>query len=110
MDDIITMLKGKTLTDIAFVEDDYIRLDFEGNMLSLYQWPVVKTGNEGFEEDNDKYREALAALRTKKVTMVHFAESETLEIAFENDNIRLQLTSEEESFYFKTASGAWMAC
>jgi hypothetical protein len=108
MEDLLDIIKGKKLTGLTFVSDDAIRLSFEGDTLTLYQWPTATIDGREVSDSDPTYQDLLPTLTERIVSSVKLDEAKSLEINFDRARIHLQLADDEECFYFKAAGGDWM--
>jgi hypothetical protein len=110
MEQLLDSIAERTLVSVDFSGNDSIRMDFEGNILVLYQWPIAgNTDAVEIKEDDPGYRDLLNGLVNDVVQSVSFSEGVSLTISFSKVKIHLPLTEDEESFYFKSKKGDWMA-
>ena len=79
----VTAIEGQELTAVEFVQD-YLRLRFDGPMLTLYAWPhlLVPVFSLGYGEP--EYRNALCAQLGETVSTASLEEDDALTIEFEN--------------------------
>ena len=82
----LAAIEGQELSSVSFVQD-YLQLDFNGPVLTLYIWPEVfrAEGSYGFGEPG--FRDMLCEEITNDVETATFAEAIALEISFESGTI-----------------------
>ena len=82
----LSSIEGQELSSVTFVQD-YLVLDFNGPVLTLYIWPEVfrPEGSYGFGEPG--FRDMLCEEIANDVETATFAEAIALEIAFESGTI-----------------------
>jgi hypothetical protein len=79
----VSALEGQELTAIEFVAD-YVRLRFDGPMLTLYAWPHVLLADFSIAFGEPEYRNALCAQIGEQVATAMLEEDSALTIEFEN--------------------------
>jgi len=93
----ITAIEGQELTAVEFV-GDYLRLRFDGPMLTLYVWPHVLLPEFSIAYGEPEYRNWLCAQIGQIVAKAALEELSALTIEFENEIvIALSLREEELS-------------
>jgi len=93
----ISAIEGQELTAVEFVSD-YLRLRFDGPMLTLYAWPHVLLSDFSLGFGEPEYRNALCAQIGEMVAKASLEELEALTIEFESGTvIALSLREEELS-------------
>ncbi len=93
----ITAIEGQELTAVEFV-GDYLRLRFDGPMLTLYAWPHVLLPEFSIAYGEPEYRNWLCAQIGQIVSKAALEELAALTIEFENEIvIALSLREEELS-------------
>ena len=108
MDNPFLGLIDEQLSSVIFVQD-YLQLDFDGQRITCYNWPIVILSKRGFVINDQDYRNALCSLIAKKVTSISFIEEEALVMSFPTDDeIIINLKDAEgEVIYFTTPDGEW---
>jgi hypothetical protein len=101
-------LINEQLSSVIFVQD-YLQLDFDGNLISYYYWPVLNFENREYIMTNVNYKNILCEFIGKKVVNVDFKEDILLNIFFEScSNIELVFKDiENEAIYYVSDSGKW---
>ena len=97
----ISAIEGQELTAVEFVTD-YVRLRFDGPMLTLYNWPTVMLPDFSVAFGEPEYRNALCAQVGEMVANASLEELESLTIEFES-GIVLGLSLHEEDLDSATA-------
>jgi hypothetical protein len=93
----ITAIEGQELTAVEFV-GDYLRLRFDGPMLTLYAWPHVLFPEFSLGFGEPEYRNALCAQIGEIVAKASLEELDALTIELESSTvIALSLREEELS-------------
>jgi hypothetical protein len=93
----IRAIVDQELTAVEFVED-YLRLRFEGPMLTLYAWPHLLLADFSIAYGEPEYRNALCAQIGEVVAKASLEELEALTVEFESGTvIALSLREEELS-------------
>jgi hypothetical protein len=93
----ITALEGQELTAVEFVQD-FLRLRFDGPMLTLYAWPHVLLPDFSLGYGEPEYRNGLCAQIGEMVAKASLEELEALTVEFESGTvIALSLREEELS-------------
>jgi hypothetical protein len=93
----ITAIEGQELSAVEFV-GDYLRLRFDGPMLTLYAWPHVLLPEFSIAYGEPEYRNWLCAQIGQIVSKASLEELSALTIEFENEIvIALSLREEELS-------------
>ena len=82
----ISAIEGQELTAVEFVSD-YLRLRFDGPMLTLYAWPHVLLADFSLGFGEPEYRNALCAQLGDKVVQASLEEGDALTIEFENGTV-----------------------
>ncbi|SEG69686.1 hypothetical protein SAMN05421819_4371 [Bryocella elongata] len=97
----ISTIEGEELGSVTFVQD-YVQLDFNGPVLTLYIWPEVfipvgvSMGEGSYAFGEPGYRDALCFVIGEPVETTSFEEGSALEIQFENGTIvRTSLRDED---------------
>jgi hypothetical protein len=108
MDDPFIALKDQQLSSVVFVQD-YLQLDFDGNTVTCYDWPIVVLLDSKFVIDDKEYRNVLCSLIAKQVNDTSFIEGETLSINFQTgEKIEFNFKNANgEVIYFTTTEGEW---
>ena len=93
----ISAIEGQELTAVEFVAD-YLRLRFDGPMLTLYAWPHVLFADFSLGFGEPEYRNALCAQIGVMVAKASLVELEALSVEFESGTvIALSLREEDLS-------------
>jgi hypothetical protein len=91
----ISAIEGQELTAVEFV-GDYLRLRFDGPMLTLYAWPHILLADFSIAYGEPEYRNGLCAQIGEMVAKASLAELEALTVEFESGTvIGLSLREEE---------------
>ncbi len=90
-----TDLRDTQLASVAFVQD-YLQLDFDGPLLTLYVWPdIADADGISIAYGEPGYRDALCTVIGETVTTPDLNEGRSLTIEFENGTV-LALSLREE--------------
>ena len=93
----VSAIEGQELSAVEFVQD-FLRLRFDGPMLTLYAWPHVLLADFSFAFGEPEYRNALCAQIGEIVAKASLEELEALTVEFESGTvIALSLREEELS-------------
>ena len=93
----ITALEGQELTAVEFVAD-YLRLRFDGPMLTFYAWPHLLFADFSLAYGEPEYRNGLCAQIGENVATASLEELNALTIELESGTvIALSLREEELS-------------
>jgi len=93
----ISAIEGQELSVVEFV-GDYLRLRFDGPMLTLYAWPHVLLADFSLGFGEPEYRNALCAQIGEMVAKASLEELEAMTVEFESGTvIALSLREEELS-------------
>jgi hypothetical protein len=90
----VSALEGQELTAVEFVAD-YLRLRFDGPMLTLYAWPHVLLAEFSVAFGEPEYRNALCAQIGETVATAKLEELDALTVEFESGTV-LALSLREE--------------
>lgn len=90
----ISSLEGQELTAVEFVAD-YLRLRFDGPMLTLYAWPHVLLADFSVAFGEPEYRNAICAQIGETVATAKLEELDSLTVEFESGTV-LALSLREE--------------
>lgn len=90
----ISAIEGQELTAVEFVSD-YLRLRFDGPMLTLYAWPHVLLEDFSVAFGQPEYRNALCAQIGEMVAKAELKESDSVTIEFESGTV-IALSLREE--------------
>ena len=90
----ISAIEGQELTAVEFVSD-YLRLRFDGPMLTLYAWPHVLLSDFSLGFGEPEYRNALCAQIGETVAKAALEEMESLTIELESGTV-IALSLREE--------------
>jgi hypothetical protein len=91
----ISAIEGQELTAVEFV-GDYLRLRFDGPMLTLYGWPHVLLADFSIAFGEPEYRNALCAQIGEMVAKAALEEMESLTVEFESGTVIALSLREEE--------------
>jgi hypothetical protein len=91
----ISAIEGQELTAVEFVSD-YLRLRFDGPMLTLYAWPHVLLADFSIAFGEPEYRNALCAQIGEMVAKAALEELESLTVEFESGTVIALSLREEE--------------
>jgi len=93
----VSAIEGQELTAVEFVTD-YLRLRFDGPMLTLYAWPHVLLAEFSIAYGEPEYRNALCAQIGEMVAKASLEELDALTVEFESGTvIALSLREEDLS-------------
>ena len=90
----VSALEGQELSAVEFVAD-YLRLRFDGPMLTLYAWPHVLLADFSIAYGEPEYRNALCAQIGETVATAKLEELDSLTVEFESGTV-LALSLREE--------------
>lgn len=90
----VSALEGQELSAVEFVAD-YLRLRFDGPMLTLYNWPHVLLSDFSIAFGEPEYRNALCAQIGEMVATAKLEELDSLTVEFESGTV-LALSLREE--------------
>ncbi len=90
----VSALEGQELTAVEFIAD-YLRLRFDGPMLTLYAWPHVLLADFSVAFGEPEYRNALCAQIGEMVGTAKLEELDALTVEFESGTV-LALSLREE--------------
>ena len=82
----VSAVIGDELRAVEFVED-FLRLRFDGPLLTLYAWPHVLLADFSVAYGEPEYRNALCAQIGEKVVQASLEEGDALTIEFENGTV-----------------------
>ena len=91
----ISAIEGQELTAVEFV-GDYLRLRFDGPMLTLYAWPHVLLADFSIAYGEPEYRNAVCAQIGEMVAKAALEELEALTVEFESGTVIALSLREEE--------------
>ena len=91
----ISAIEGQELSAVEFV-GDYLRLRFDGPMLTLYGWPHVLLADFSIAYGEHEYRTALCAQMGEMVAKAALDEMESLTVEFESGTVIALSLREEE--------------
>ena len=91
----ISAMEGQELTAVEFV-GDYLRLRFDGPMLTLYAWPHILLADFSIAYGEPEYRNALCAQIGEMVAKAALEEMESLTVEFESGTVIALSLREEE--------------
>ena len=91
----ISAIEGQELSAVEFV-GDYVRLRFDGPMLTLYAWPDILLADFSIAFGEPEYRNALCAQIGEMVAKVALEELEALTVEFESGTVIALSLREEE--------------
>ena len=93
----VSAIEGQELTAVEFVTD-YLRLRFDGPMLTLCAWPHILLAEFSIAYGEPEYRNALCAQIGEMVAKASLEELDALTVEFESGTvIALSLREEELS-------------
>jgi len=93
----ISAIEGQELTAVEFVAD-YLRLRFDGPMLTLFAWPHILLAEFSIAYGEPEYRNALCAQIGEMVAKASLEELDALTVEFESGTvIALSLREEDLS-------------
>jgi len=85
------ILENEQLSSVIFVQN-YLQLDFDGNRLTCFRWPIVVVKGLFYSFDEPGFRDKLCEVISRKVTQTLFTEHIVLKIYFDDDSqIQLDL-------------------
>ncbi|HEY4358297.1 MAG TPA: hypothetical protein VGN16_21305 [Acidobacteriaceae bacterium] len=90
----ITAIEGQELTAVEFISD-YVRLRFDGPLLTFYAWPHVLLSDFSIAFGEPEYRNALCAQIGETVGKASLEEFEALTVEFESGTV-IALSLREE--------------
>lgn len=90
----VSALEGQELSAVEFVSD-FLRLRFDGPLLTLYAWPHVLLADFSIAFGEPEYRNALCAQIGEMVATAKLEELDALTIEFESGTV-LALSLREE--------------
>src|ERR1700721_1735391 len=82
----ISAIEGQELSAVEFVED-FLRLRFDGPLLTLYAWPHVLLADFSVAYGEPEYRNALCAQIGEKVVQASLEKGDALTIEFESGTV-----------------------
>jgi hypothetical protein len=91
----ISAIEGQELSAVEFV-GDYVRLRFDGPMLTLYAWPHILLADFSIAFGEPEYRNALCAQIGEMVAKAALEELEALTVEFESGTVIALSLREEE--------------
>jgi hypothetical protein len=91
----ISAIEGQELTAVEFV-GDYVRLRFDGPMLTMYAWPHILLADFSIAFGEPEYRNALCAQIGEMVAKAALEELEALTVEFESGTVIALSLREEE--------------
>ena len=93
----VSAIQGQELTAVEFVTD-YLRLRFDGPMLTLFAWPHILLAEFSIAYGEPEYRNALCAQIGEMVAKASLEEMDALTVEFESGTvIALSLREEDLS-------------
>ena len=90
----ISAIEAQELTAVEFVTD-YLRLRFDGPMLTLYAWPHILLADFSVAFGEPEYRNALCAQIGEMVAKASLEEDEALTVELESGTV-IALSLREE--------------
>jgi hypothetical protein len=90
----ISAIEGQELSAVEFVSD-YLRLRFDGPMLTMYAWPHMLLADFSIAFGEPEYRNALCAQIGEIVGKAKLEELESLTVEFESGTV-IALSLREE--------------
>lgn len=95
-------LIGEQLSSVTFVQD-YLQLDFDGFVISFYDWPFINISNEKYTFQEESYRNKLCSFISEIVLDVIFEDDLIFRIIFASKNaIGLDLQNKNQELLFYT--------
>ena len=91
----VTALEGQELTAVEFV-GDYLRLKFDGPVLTLFAWPHVLFTEFSLGYGEPEYRNGLCAQIGEMVAKASLEELDALTVEFESGTVVALSLREEE--------------
>jgi hypothetical protein len=76
---------------------DYLQIDFDGNLFTLYRWPVIIVDNIEFKFENASYRNKLCSLIAKVVQRVNIVEDKMLIIIEFDNDIKILISTDSSN-------------
>ena len=99
----VSAIEGQELSAVEFVSD-YIRLRFDGPLLTLYAWPHILLEDFSIAFGQPEYRNALCAQIGEMVAKAKLEEMDSLTIEFESGTV-IALSLREEDLDGPEAGG-----
>ena len=90
----VSALEGQELTAVEFV-GDYLRLRFDGPLVTLYAWPHVLLADFSIAFGEPEYRNALCAQIGEMVATAKLEELDAMTVEFESGTV-IALSLREE--------------
>lgn len=90
----ISAIEGQELTAVEFISD-YLRMRFDGPVLTLYVWPHVLLADFSIAFGEPEYRNALCAQIGETVARAKLEEMDSLTVEFESGTV-IALSLREE--------------
>ncbi len=90
----VSALEGQELSTVEFVAD-YLRLRFDGPMLTFYAWPHVLLSDFSIAFGEPEYRNALCAQIGEMVSTAKLEELDSVTVEFESGTV-IALSLREE--------------
>src|SRR6202012_3883986 len=90
----ISAIEGQELSAVEFVSD-YVRLRFDGPLLTLYAWPHILLEDFSVAFGEPEYRNALCAQIGEMVAKASLEEDESLTVELESGTV-IALSLREE--------------
>src|ERR1700761_3134675 len=90
----ISAIEGQELTAVEFVSD-YVRLRFDGPMLTFYAWPHILLSDFSLAFGEPEYRNGLCAQIGETAAKASLEEFEALTVEFESGTV-IALSLREE--------------
>lgn len=91
----VSALEGQELSAVEFVSD-FLRLRFDGPMLTLYAWPHVLLADFSVAFGEPEYRNALCAQIGETVATAKLEELDALTVEFESGTVVALSLREED--------------
>jgi len=91
----ISAIVGEELTAVEFVRD-YLRLRFDGPLLTLYAWPHVMLSEYSVAFGEPEYRNALCEQIGEKVEEASLEEGDALTVKLDNGTVFALSLREED--------------
>ncbi len=93
----LSHLKGCELAGLVFIRD-YLQLLFDGPVMNVYLWPIVRIDGKVFAIDNQGYRDALCEQIGKMVVDTIEESKQRLLLRFEdNSEVEISLKDDDQN-------------
>ncbi|TGE28087.1 hypothetical protein [Hymenobacter metallicola] len=103
-------LINQQLSAVIFVQD-YLQLDFDGNRMTMYEWPTLRMPQVDRSFGELEYRNDLCGFIARKISSVVLRENEYLTLEFHDTSasIELNLSTGREAMYYVQYDGNWLS-